>query len=306
MWQSTPKSRLLFGRWHRALMILMAVFVVTTLSVPQKDNARAVSTRVVPTTTRLIADPPVSKTEWIGVPKTSTTDSTVAGLLDTSTTSLAMPVLRALVETTVAVPSGTMPAQTDKTVPQATTVDSTETVVEQTVPDVPNVASTSTSVVAPRSPAATTTTTAAQPIAPIVDPVVVPPPVADAASPNPVTDRQRLLDGLIAQNSTEANKQIGKLLAAERGWTGQQWLDLDQMWFLESAWHTQANNGQGCNGIPQSCPASKMSAAGADWATNPVTQITWGLDYIASIYGDPSTAFYKRQSRCGGQYGCWY
>ena len=31
-------------------------------------------------------------------------------------------------------------------------------------------------------------------------------------------------------------------------------------------------------------------AAGADWATNPVTQIRWGLDYISSRYGSPCAA----------------
>ncbi len=29
--------------------------------------------------------------------------------------------------------------------------------------------------------------------------------------------------------------------------------------------------------IPQALPADKMASAGADWMTNPVTQIKWGL-----------------------------
>jgi hypothetical protein len=33
-----------------------------------------------------------------------------------------------------------------------------------------------------------------------------------------------------------------------------------------------------------------MASAGADWKTNPATQIKWGLGYIASTYGDPVTA----------------
>jgi hypothetical protein len=34
-----------------------------------------------------------------------------------------------------------------------------------------------------------------------------------------------------------------------------------------------------------------MATAGADWQTNPVTQITWGLGYIAGRYGTPCGAW---------------
>ena len=33
-----------------------------------------------------------------------------------------------------------------------------------------------------------------------------------------------------------------------------------------------------------------MASAGADWRTNPVTQIKWGLSYIAAKYGTPCVA----------------
>jgi hypothetical protein len=39
-----------------------------------------------------------------------------------------------------------------------------------------------------------------------------------------------------------------------------------------------------------------MATAGADWATNPATQITWGLDYIAGRYGTPCGAWGHSQS----------
>jgi len=29
---------------------------------------------------------------------------------------------------------------------------------------------------------------------------------------------------------------------------------------------------------------------GSDWRTNPITQIRWGLSYIADAYGSPCTA----------------
>lgn len=43
-------------------------------------------------------------------------------------------------------------------------------------------------------------------------------------------------------------------------------------------------------GIPQSLPPEKMASAGADWKTNPVTQMRWGLKYIKERYGSPAGA----------------
>lgn len=81
---------------------------------------------------------------------------------------------------------------------------------------------------------------------------------------------------------------IGKRLAAGRGWTGSQWDALYQLWMNESGWRVSANNpGSGAYGIPQALPGSKMATAGADWRTNPATQIKWGMDYIAGRYHDP-------------------
>ncbi|MDK7123234.1 lytic transglycosylase, partial [Pauljensenia sp. UMB6358] len=51
-----------------------------------------------------------------------------------------------------------------------------------------------------------------------------------------------------------------------------------------------ANAWSGAYGIPQALPGSKMASAGADWQTNPATQITWGLGYIAGRYGTPCGA----------------
>ena len=47
----------------------------------------------------------------------------------------------------------------------------------------------------------------------------------------------------------------------------------------------------GAYGIPQALPGSKMATAGADWQTNPATQITWGLGYISARYGTPCGAW---------------
>ncbi len=64
------------------------------------------------------------------------------------------------------------------------------------------------------------------------------------------------------------------------------------MWERESGWdYTAYNGGSGATGIPQALPGSKMATAGADWRTNPATQIKWGLGYIKSTYGSPSSAW---------------
>ena len=47
----------------------------------------------------------------------------------------------------------------------------------------------------------------------------------------------------------------------------------------------------GAYGIPQALPGSKMATAGADWQTNPATQISWGLGYITGRYGTPCGAW---------------
>jgi resuscitation-promoting factor RpfB len=66
---------------------------------------------------------------------------------------------------------------------------------------------------------------------------------------------------------------------------------LDQLWSRESGWNPNASNPSGAYGIPQALPGSKMASAGADWATNPDTQIRWGLSYIRSVYGSPCSAW---------------
>ncbi len=66
---------------------------------------------------------------------------------------------------------------------------------------------------------------------------------------------------------------------------------LDNLWSRESGWRYNAANPSGAYGIPQALPGSKMASAGADWQTNPVTQIKWGFGYIQGRYGDPCAAW---------------
>ncbi|GAA3374978.1 transglycosylase SLT domain-containing protein [Streptomyces sannanensis] len=60
----------------------------------------------------------------------------------------------------------------------------------------------------------------------------------------------------------------------------------------ESTWNYRAvNPSSGAYGLVQALPGSKMSSAGADWQTNPATQIKWGLDYMNGRYGSPCGAW---------------
>jgi hypothetical protein len=108
--------------------------------------------------------------------------------------------------------------------------------------------------------------------------------------------RASVRQGLLARAQSDP-LAVGRLLAADRGWAGPQFDCLSSLWNKESGWRWDANNASsGAYGIPQSLPGSKMASAGSDWATNPITQITWGLSYIASSYGTPCSAWAHSQA----------
>ncbi len=80
--------------------------------------------------------------------------------------------------------------------------------------------------------------------------------------------------------------------AAQRGWTGNDWDCLVKLWNRESRWLWYAENASsGAYGIPQSRPADKMAAFGANYRDDAAVQIDWGLWYIAQAYGSPSKAW---------------
>ncbi|HWG60479.1 MAG TPA: transglycosylase SLT domain-containing protein [Streptosporangiaceae bacterium] len=100
-------------------------------------------------------------------------------------------------------------------------------------------------------------------------------PVTTAAAPNPGSAQR------IAWN-----------MLSSFGWSPSTYFScLNNIWSRESGWVYNAQNASGAYGIPQALPASKMATAGADWQTNPATQIKWGLGYIQSTYGNPCNAW---------------
>ncbi|MEU0224071.1 transglycosylase SLT domain-containing protein [Streptomyces sp. NPDC006284] len=71
-----------------------------------------------------------------------------------------------------------------------------------------------------------------------------------------------------------------------------QWQCFSNIVDHESSWNYQAvNPSSGAYGLFQALPAGKYSSAGADWRTNPATQIKWGLNYMDSRYGSPCDAW---------------
>ncbi len=65
--------------------------------------------------------------------------------------------------------------------------------------------------------------------------------------------------------------------------------------YHESGCRVDARNASsGAYGIPQALPGNKMASAGADWETNPITQIRWMSGYV------------KRYGGWQGARGFWY
>lgn len=119
------------------------------------------------------------------------------------------------------------------------------------------------------------------------------PPAAVVASPppDPCADydalergqgeahRQAWMNGLDARGYAQFR------MACVYAWGTAEWECLDQLWREESSWDHRLRDG-----IPQAQPNTKMATAGADWRTNPRTQVRWGLRYIAERYGRPTRA----------------
>jgi hypothetical protein len=86
-------------------------------------------------------------------------------------------------------------------------------------------------------------------------------------------------------------RSAARAMLGEFGWGQSQFGCLDTLWQRESGWDPAADNPtSSAYGIPQALPGSKMASAGADWQTNPLTQMRWGLGYIDSRYGSPCGA----------------
>jgi uncharacterized protein YabE (DUF348 family) len=127
-------------------------------------------------------------------------------------------------------------------------------------------------------------------------------PIASVVTVAPVTQVTKvgtaeLPDPTVVAVEPGTAQALGKEMAAARGWGDDQFACLLSLWNQESGWRVNAaNKSSGAYGIPQALPGSKMATVGADWQTNPATQITWGLNYIGGRYGNPCGAWAHHES----------
>lgn len=121
---------------------------------------------------------------------------------------------------------------------------------------------------------------------------------AAAAEQDRVAAAQKRRQAAIAEAQSDP-KAAARALMVDHGWSSdEQYSCLVNLWTGESNWRWSAQNASsGAYGIPQSLPASKMAQFGADYRTNPVTQMKWGLAYLESRYGSPCAAWSTWQSR---------
>lgn len=95
----------------------------------------------------------------------------------------------------------------------------------------------------------------------------------------------------MARTRSGAISVAGALNAELYQWNFDQMGCLVDLWDHESNWNYKSvNRTSGAHGIAQALPAVKMSSVAKDWRKNPVTQITWGLQYVQSRYGNPCNA----------------
>lgn len=96
----------------------------------------------------------------------------------------------------------------------------------------------------------------------------------------------------------KGNRAVGCALMLEAGFPIAQFPCLEKLWDHESGWNAKAENrSSGAYGIPQALPGKKMASAGADWKTNPATQIKWGLGYVKGRYKTPCGAWSNFQNK---------
>jgi hypothetical protein len=95
------------------------------------------------------------------------------------------------------------------------------------------------------------------------------------------------MGGLSGPSSSSGNVQLGKQLAAQRGWTGAQFNALYELWTRESGWRNTAQNPTStAYGIAQFLD-STWSGYTYGKTSDPRKQIIDGLEYIKKNYGSP-------------------
>lgn len=81
---------------------------------------------------------------------------------------------------------------------------------------------------------------------------------------------------------------VDYIIGRESGWCPTKW---QGEYGGCPAYHGTPSSGGVGYGLCQSTPSWKMASAGADWATNPITQLQWCTDYARQRYGSWSAAY---------------
>jgi hypothetical protein len=116
------------------------------------------------------------------------------------------------------------------------------------------------------------------------------PPVEEPKPAEPEKVQERTVEKKVVSQSPKPTPSVSsdkQTLMQQAGIPESEWAAVDYIISRESGWRHLAWNGSGSGayGLCQSLPASKMATAGADYMTNPVTQLRWCDGYAKSRYG---------------------
>ena len=106
------------------------------------------------------------------------------------------------------------------------------------------------------------------------------------------SESETKVSGIVTTGTVAEYQAYARQKCYAYGWSDNDVSCLISLWNKESKWNPYAHNSSsGAYGIAQALPASKMASFGSDYKTNYKTQINWGLSYIKSRYGSPSSAW---------------
>jgi hypothetical protein len=116
---------------------------------------------------------------------------------------------------------------------------------------------------------------------------------AAAAAKTPAASKSAVTSTPVVVVAPGSARDIARqMMLSMYGWDDTQFACFDKIITQESGWNVSATNrSSGAYGIPQALPGSKMATAGADWQTNPATQIKWALGYVQGRYSTPCGAW---------------
>ena len=113
---------------------------------------------------------------------------------------------------------------------------------------------------------------------------------------------RKLVSSIVVRQAVTQQVKVGMKTNLPEG-THQDWMraagiPADQYGYVnyiitrESHWNPLAKNrSSGATGVCQALPGKKMASAGADWATNPITQLKWCNGYAVGRYGSWQKAY---------------